>query len=52
MESLEGRTVVIDAANVIGSRPELGWRRDRPAAARRFVEQVRATMMAQALDLR
>ncbi len=49
MESLEGRTVVIDAANVIGSRPT-GWWRDRPGAARRFVEQVRATMTAQALE--
>lgn len=32
--------LVIDAANVIGSRPT-GWWRDRPGAARRFVEQVR-----------
>ena len=35
------RVVIIDAANVIGSRPT-GWWRDRPGAARRFVEQVRA----------
>ena len=31
----------IDAANVIGSRPD-GWWRDRPAAARRLVAAVRA----------
>jgi len=40
---------VIDAANVIGSRPT-GWWRDRPAAARRFTDQVRATVTAGALD--
>jgi hypothetical protein len=33
--------LVIDAANVIGSRPT-GWWRDRPGAARTFVERVRA----------
>jgi hypothetical protein len=32
--------LVIDAANVVGSRPT-GWWRDRPGAARQFVEQVR-----------
>ena len=37
--------LVIDAANVIGSRPT-GWWRDRPGAARRFAEQVRATVRA------
>ena len=37
--------LVIDAANVIGSRPD-GWWRDRPGAARRFTEQVRATVVA------
>jgi hypothetical protein len=41
--------LVIDAANVIGSRPT-GWWRDRPGAARRFVEQVRATVDAGQLD--
>ena len=41
--------LVIDAANVIGSRPT-GWWRDRPGAARRFTEQVRATVIAGALD--
>jgi len=34
------RVLIIDAANVIGSRPT-GWWRDRPGAAQRFVEQVR-----------
>jgi hypothetical protein len=33
--------LVVDAANVIGSTPT-GWWRDRPGAARRFVERVRA----------
>jgi uncharacterized protein YaiI (UPF0178 family) len=35
--------LVIDAANVIGSRPD-GWWRDRPRAARRFTDQVRASV--------
>jgi hypothetical protein len=37
--------LVIDAANVIGSRPT-GWWRDRPGAARQLVEHVRATVIA------
>jgi hypothetical protein len=37
--------LVIDAANVIGSRPT-GWWRDRPGAARGFTERVRATVAA------
>ena len=37
------RMLIVDAANVIGSRPT-GWWRDRPGAARRFAEQVRATV--------
>jgi len=41
--------LVIDAANVVGSRPT-GWWRDRPGAARRFTEQVRATVTAGGLD--
>jgi hypothetical protein len=41
--------LVIDAANVIGSRPT-GWWRDRPGAARAFTERVRATVAAGALD--
>ncbi len=39
------RVLVIDAANVIGSRPT-GWWRDRPRAARDFVEGVRAAVIA------
>jgi hypothetical protein len=39
------RMLVIDAANVIGSRPT-GWWRDRPGAARGFTERVRATVTA------
>lgn len=41
--------LVIDAANVIGSRPD-GWWRDRPGAARRFTDEVRATASAGHLD--
>ena len=41
--------LVIDAANVIGSRPT-GWWRDRAGAARRFTERVRATVTAGVLD--
>jgi len=41
--------LVIDAANVIGSRPT-GWWRDRPGAARRFTERVRASVAAGRLD--
>ena len=41
--------LVIDAANVIGSRPT-GWWRDRPGAAERFTEQVRARVAAGALE--
>jgi hypothetical protein len=37
--------LVIDAANVIGSRPT-GWWRDRPRATRLFTERVRATVTA------
>lgn len=35
------RVLLVDAANVVGSRPT-GWWRDRAAAARGFVERVRA----------
>jgi hypothetical protein len=41
--------LVIDAANVIGSRPD-GWWRDRPGAAARFTARVRATVTAGQLD--
>lgn len=36
------RTLLVDAANVVGSRPT-GWWRDRPGAARRLVERIRST---------
>jgi uncharacterized protein YaiI (UPF0178 family) len=35
--------LIVDVANVIGSRPT-GWWRDRPGATRQFVERVRATV--------
>jgi hypothetical protein len=41
--------LVIDAANVIGSRPT-GWWRDRPGAARRFTARVRTAVGAGRLD--
>jgi hypothetical protein len=41
--------LVIDAANVIGSRPT-GWWRDRPGATRVFTERVRATVTAGRLE--
>jgi uncharacterized protein YaiI (UPF0178 family) len=41
--------LVIDAANVIGSRPT-GWWRDRAGAARAFTEQVRASVADGRLD--
>ena len=41
--------LVIDAANVIGSRPT-GWWRDRPGAARQFTERVRTSVGQGALD--
>ena len=44
-----GGVLVIDAANVIGSRPT-GWWRDQPGAARAFTERVRATVAAGRLD--
>lgn len=37
--------LLVDAANVIGSRPT-GWWRDRPGAARAFVGHVRAAVTA------
>jgi hypothetical protein len=41
--------LLVDAANVIGSRPD-GWWRDRPKAAQEFVERVRAAVGAGRLD--
>ena len=40
--------LLIDAANVVGSRPT-GWWRDRPGAARKLVEAVRAASAASTL---
>jgi uncharacterized protein YaiI (UPF0178 family) len=41
--------LVVDAANVIGSRPD-GWWRDRPGAARALTERVRAAVRTGQLD--
>jgi hypothetical protein len=41
--------LLVDAANVIGSRPT-GWWRDRPGAARHFAESVRASVCAGRLE--
>ena len=38
-----GAVLLVDAANVIGSRPT-GWWRDRPGTARDFVGRVRAAV--------
>jgi predicted RNA-binding protein with PIN domain len=38
--------VVVDGNNVIGARPD-GWWRDRPAAARRLLDRLRAYAAAQ-----
>jgi hypothetical protein len=40
------RLLVVDGANVMGSRPD-GWWRDRPAAARRLWEQLRAAALGE-----
>jgi rRNA-processing protein FCF1 len=37
--------LLVDAANVVGSRPD-GWWRDRSGAARRLVEEIRAATAA------
>lgn len=37
--------LLVDAANVVGSRPN-GWWRDRPRAARQLVERIRAATVA------
>ena len=37
--------LLVDAANVVGSRPD-GWWRDRAGAARRLVDQVRAAVVS------
>lgn len=40
------RVLIVDAANVVGSRPD-GWWRDRPGAARRLHERLSAAKLAQ-----
>jgi hypothetical protein len=40
--------LVVDAANVVGSRPD-GWWRDRPGAAARLVARLEAALAAGAL---
>jgi hypothetical protein len=42
--------LLVDAANVVGSRPD-GWWRDRAGAASRLVEQVRAAAAASRLPV-
>ena len=43
---MTGVLLLVDAANVVGSRPD-GWWRDRPGAAGRLVERLRALPGAQ-----
>jgi 8-oxo-dGTP diphosphatase len=43
--ALSPLTVVVDAANVVGSRPD-GWWRDRAGAARRLCDQIEGLAMA------
>jgi hypothetical protein len=42
--------LVVDAANVVGSRPD-GWWRDRPGAARKLAGRVVAVLVARPEDL-
>jgi len=44
------RHLVVDAANVVGSRPD-GWWRDRAGAATRLAAQLVAALDAHALDV-
>jgi hypothetical protein len=44
-----GDVIVVDAANVVGSRPD-GWWKDRAGAARRLVDSVVAAVDAGRLD--
>jgi len=41
--------LLVDAANVVGSRPT-GWWRDRPGAARTFVDRVRSATASGRLE--
>jgi len=45
MSTPDEHVIVVDAANVIGSRPD-GWWRDRPGAARRLLLKL-ATLQQQ-----
>jgi hypothetical protein len=47
--ALEPVTVVVDAANVVGSRPD-GWWKDRAGAARRLIDDVAALCSAGVAD--
>ncbi|MFB8276825.1 hypothetical protein [Nocardia colli] len=47
MTGAEVQLIVVDAANVVGSRPD-GWWRDRAGAARKLLEQL--TSLADRLD--
>ena len=42
--------LVVDAANVVGSRPD-GWWRDRPGAARKLAGRIVAALVARSEDL-
>ena len=42
--------VVVDAANVVGARPD-GWWRDRPGAARRLAGRIVAVLVSRPEDL-
>jgi hypothetical protein len=44
-----GQVLVVDVANVVGSRPT-GWWRDRAGASRIFVEQLREAVHAGRVD--
>jgi hypothetical protein len=46
---LPDRHLVVDGANVVGSRPD-GWWRDRAGAATRLAERLVAALDADALD--
>ncbi|MDN5859005.1 MAG: hypothetical protein L0H84_10305 [Pseudonocardia sp.] len=47
---MSGGHVVVDAANVVGSRPD-GWWRDREGAARRLAGQLVAALAADPAEL-
>jgi hypothetical protein len=49
VHEVDRAVLVVDAANVIGSRPT-GWWKDRAGAARTFVEQLRGAVGAGRLD--